>query len=132
MHIKQSMIILTLFALLGGTSESVGEDCWNLAYRYCCQHQPDFYVPCTGVEGGYCEGIVYEGPNEFGQVRIPPTTGAMTASSFNYVGDLECGFHPAGCYQLPFPHCEVDPYNVYCYCEEWVRKNTFSWCPDTP
>ena len=126
---KNVAILATSFVFLGATPAGVArQDCWNLAYRYCCHTAPDWSIECPGVQGGVCEGLVHNNINEFKQTLIDPTTGAMTAASFDLIGPYYCEYFPPICHGGGAPHCTWELEVVYVQCSEWARKTQWTLC----
>jgi hypothetical protein len=124
---KLSFSLVVLMALLV-TGRAHAQNCYNLAYRYCCQHHPYWSIPCEVAEGGICEGEVLDSVNDFGQVLIPPTSGAMTAASFQYTGDLQCKMKRPHCNPLSDPVCTVLPTEWVLWCASHERKTIWQFC----
>ena len=100
-------IIVALVAAFGATAASHAQlECYNLAYRYCCEASSLWSISCPGAPGGICYGQVHNGVDEFKQMLILPTEGAMTAASFEFVN--------------------------YFYCSEYRTKTHWSWCGIDP
>jgi hypothetical protein len=120
--------IFSLLVLSCASSSAVAQNCYNLAYRYCCQHHPYWSIPCEGAEGGVCVGQVIGGVNDFGLVLIPPTSGAMTAASFQFTGYLLCHMYRPVCNPVSDPVCALDytPWQLECASHE--RKTIWQFC----
>lgn len=130
-RIQLAVAAIALFVV--ATSSAVAADCYNLAYRYCCQHHPWFTVSCPEVEGGVCTGLVIGGVNDFGQVLIPPGSGAMTANSFQSTGNLLCHAWLPVCNDEPDPdECDYSSVPWELGCTSYERKTQWQFCEIIP
>ena len=123
--------IISLVVLSCASSPAAAQDCYNLGYRYCCYHHPWWSISCPEAEGGVCFGMVVDGVNDFGQVLLPPTSGAMTAASFQQTSDLLCHLYLPECHPEQDPSCKLSsvPWELGCASHE--RKTIWAFC-DNP
>lgn len=105
-----------------------GEECYSVAYRYCCDLIPEFNISCPGVPGG-CWGEVANGQNGFRTVLV---LGGFTENSFEVDGvPFACHYYAPICNPANDPACSVDyseiiPRN----CIAWKMKQHFTMCED--
>jgi len=68
------------------------------------------------------------GANDFGQVLIPPTSGAMTANSFEFTGWLTCQAYLPVCNPWGDPMCSLEEQWSIFGCSTHERKTLWQFC----
>lgn len=104
------------------------QECYNAAYRYCCDLTAEFHIDCAGEPGG-CYGEVANGQNGFHTVLV---SGGYTANSFEVDSvAFSCHFYRPVCNPLIDPSCSVDYTEVVPRnCVAWKMKQQFTLCED--
>lgn len=121
-----AMIAIALSVCLAPRASA--EDCFDAAYRYCCDLIPEFVVPCSGAEGGQCTGVVDGGDNDFHKTLVP---GQFTNPSFDTENvDYSCTFFAPICATNPPPYCDWEEDSDMIRCIAWKLKQTWFMCEE--